>query len=239
MPSTISPSVTLSVTCVLLVQKSVLLVPPKDAVLSASQDGIRPGQRWGLIYRLKVTLFLSTYPIWMFISCSDTYLICIFLSKVSLTSTKRVDEKLRNSVSLSFLHSVYTIVLLSTPSDGWWSSFHPGLGPAFYSTNSFHTSFTEWLLHRRNCPRHRGKLNKNSRVTDPKVLDWGGGSATWKLEPGSGDVRVWLGALRLVGWLLQKPCMLMAGLRGGKTLLFACQLISLGLLRFRFLWSRT
>lgn len=138
-----------------------------------------------------------------------------------------------------FLHSVYTIVLLSTPSDGWWSSFHHGLGPAFYSMNSFHNSFTEWLLHRRNCPRHRGKLNKTSRVTDPKVFDCGGGSATWKLEPGSGDVRVWLRALRLVGWLLQKPCMLMAGLRGGKTLPFACHLISLGLLRFRFLWSRT
>ena len=65
--------------------------------------------------------------------------------------------------------------------------------------NSFHASFTEWLLHRRNFPGHRGKLNGTSRVTDPKIFDYSGGSATWKLEPGSGDVRGWLRALRLVG----------------------------------------
>ena len=83
-----------------------------------------------------------------------------------------------------------------------------------------------------------GKLIKTNRVTDAKTFACRGGPAVWKLEPGSrgGSGSGW----GLSDWLdndcRNHICMLMAGLRGGETLPFACHFISLGLLRSRFLW---
>ena len=88
-------------------------------------------------------------------------------------------------MSLNYLHSIYTIVLLSISSHGWrFLSFHHFLRPTCCSVDPFNNYFTEWLLHARKPPRHGDEVKKNNNVTDAKILDCTGGSATWKLEPG-------------------------------------------------------